>query len=260
MPSPYAFADLYDQMYQEYQSDIPFYLREALRAEGPVLELACGTGRVLIPLAEAGVTIWGLDVTPAMLAQAERKAAALPAEARERVTLRAGNMRDFDLPERFGLVIIPFRSFLHLMTMQDQLAALSTIHRHLRPNGRLALNFFQPNLAVIATHLEETGGTLHHVRDWEDAEGRRVVVWDTRYYDTFEQTLHEQMIFEVLDADGKVVDRFYRPLALRWIYRYEFEHMLARTGFQVEALYGDFDRTPFDQESTEMVWVVRKKS
>ena len=255
----YQFGDLYDRMVDDYKLDIPFYVEEALQAEPPVLELACGTGRVLIPIAQAGVKIWGLDVTPAMLEHAVNKVAALPAELQQRVTLRSGDMRDFDLPERFGLVIIPFRSFLHLMTVEDQLATLDNIHRHLKPGGRLALNFFQPDLALIAAHMAPTGRALKYLKEWDDPQsGGRVVVWETRRYDTFNQIINEQRVIEVLDSDGRVVDRYYRPLTLRWIYRTEFEHLLARTGFRVAALYGDLDRSPISSDSSELVWIAEK--
>ena len=259
MTDIYAFGDVYDQMHANYDADIPFYVTEAQRAEPPVLELACGTGRVLIPVAQAGVPIWGLDATPSMLIQARDKVAALPAEVQDRVTLQAGDMRDFDLPERFGLVTVPFRSFLHLMTVEDQLAALGCIRRHLRPGGRLALNFFNPSIPIIAAHLTYTGQALKPFGEWADpATGHRVVVWDSRTYRPTAQLIEEALILEAVDHDGKVVDRSYRSLTLRWIYRYEFEHLLVRTGFVVEALYGDFDRSPFVEASNEMVWVARR--
>jgi hypothetical protein len=168
-------------------------------------------------------------------------------------------MRDFDLAGRFGLVIIPFRSFLHLKTTEDQMAALVNIRRHLRPDGRLALNFFQPSLPTIAAHMTPTGKALKFCHEWTDPQtGYRVVGWDSRAYDPAAQTIHETRVYDVVDEDGAVVDRFYRPLTLRWIYRFEFEHLLARTGFEVEALYGDFDRSPFDERSGEMVWIAQR--
>lgn len=256
----YASAELYDLLHGDDAADISFYVEEAERAEPPVLELACGTGRVLIPVAEAGVPVWGVDVTPAMLAQAEKKVAALPAEVRQRITLRQGDMRDFDLDQRFGLVYIPARSFLHLMTVEDQLAALRNMRNHLRPGGRLALNFFQPSIPTIAAHLRKGGSALQPL-DLEGTDpetGQRTVGWETREYLPATQVIRNNWIFDVLDADGRMVDRYYRSLTLRWIYRYEFEHLLARTGFELEALYGDLERDPVTESSTELVWVARR--
>ncbi len=255
----YASGEEYDAMHGGLTADIPFYVEEAQRAGSPVLELACGTGRVLIPIAQAGVRIWGLDMTPAMLSRAEDKISALPPEVQERIALRPGDMRDFDLEERFGLVIIPARSFLHLLTVEDQIKALENIRRHLHPGGRLILNFFQPSIPTIAAHMVPTGSALKYFREWTDPQvGQRVVCWDTRAYNAATQIIDETRILDVVDSDGQVIDRQYRSLKLRWIYRYEFEHLLARTGFEVEALYGDFVRAPFDEGSAEMVWIARR--
>jgi SAM-dependent methyltransferase len=255
----YASGAVYDAMHGGMAADIPFYVEEAQRAEPPVLELACGTGRVLIPIAQAGVRIWGLDLTAAMLTQAEHKVAALPPQVQGRITLRPGDMRDFDLEERFGLVIIPARSFLHLLTVEDQIKTLASIQRHLRPGGRLVLNFFQPSIPTIAAHMTSTGSALKFFREWTDPQtSHRVVCWETRAYNAATQIIDETRVLDVVDHDSQVVDRQYRSLTLRWIYRFEFEHLLARTGYEVEALYGDFERAPFDEGSAEMVWIARR--
>ncbi len=255
----YALGDQYDLMHGDYADDISFYVQEAQRAQAPVLELACGTGRVLIPTAQAGVPIWGLDKSPAMLAHAKKKLADLPDEVQARITLLQGDMRDFDLPERFGLVTIPFRSFLHLMTPSDQMAALGNIRRHLVPGGRLALNFFQPSIPLIAAHMASLGAALKPLHERTDPQtGHRHMGWETRTYDVFNQTIKETRIFDVVDQDGIAIDRYYRLLTLRWIYRYEFEHLLARCNFEVDALYGDFNRSPLDASSTELVWIARR--
>lgn len=255
----YLSGDLYDRMTGDYSADIPFYVEEANKADPPVLELACGSGRVLIPIAESGARIWGVDASQSMLDEAGRKISHLPDKVQERISLKKGDMRDFALDERFGLAMIPFRSFLHLMTVEDQLAALSNIHRHLEPGGRLALNFFQPSFPIIAAHMSPTGSAIKFLNEWTDPDtNKRVVCWETRKYHPSTQIVNEQRIFEVVDGAGRVVDRFYRVFCLRWIYRYEFEHLLARTGFEVLALYGDFNRSPFDEQSSEMVWIARR--
>jgi SAM-dependent methyltransferase len=127
--------------------DVPFYLelaRKAAEQGEPVLELGCGTGRVTVPIAQAGVEIVGLDNAPAMLDVARRKAEAAGIDIR----WITDDMANFRLEQRFGLVIIPYRSFLHLLTEADQLACLSRVYEHLRPGGRFALNFFVPPIAI----------------------------------------------------------------------------------------------------------------
>src|SRR5690606_37852341 len=137
------------------REDVPFYVglaREAAAAGQTVLELGCGTGRVTIPIAEAGATVVGLDNAPAMLEVARRKAGDA---ANPRWVL--GDMADFRLEERFGLVIIPFRSFLLLLTVEEQKRCLACIREHLQPGGRLALNVFNPSILYIADWLGDRG-------------------------------------------------------------------------------------------------------
>jgi ubiquinone/menaquinone biosynthesis C-methylase UbiE len=253
------FASIYDFEYDELVEDIPFYRDLALNAGGPVLELGCGTGRVLFPVAEAGVNVVGLDLSPAMLAVAREKLDSLAPEVKARVTLVEGDMRDFSLgDERFALIYIPFRAFLHLLTVEDQLQALATIRRHLRPGGRLALAFFNPNVNVIAARASARDATPFWERTTNLFRGERLIQWAVGHYHPATQIVEHEFIYDRVDAKGRLKERVYRSLVARWIYRFEAEHLFARTGFTVEALYGDFAGRPFEKESDEQVWVLRK--
>jgi SAM-dependent methyltransferase len=236
--------------------DVPFYTELALQAHAAgltVLELACGTGRVAIPIARAGVRVVGLDRSPAMLAVARSKAAGLA-----NLTLVEGDMAGFDLGQRFGLIYVPARSFLLLTTVAEQLSCLTAVRRHLAPGGRFALNFFQPSVVPIAEGLTtRRRGPRRTEPDGRSAEGRRLVRWTDSRYDTAEQLIDEDRLPEELSDDGAVISRVYRNLRLRYVFRYEMEHLLVRSGFDVEALYGWFDKRPFDRDSAEMVWVAR---
>lgn len=259
-PAEYdAFAAVYDFEYDELVDDIPFYRDLAVAAGGSVLELGAGTGRVLIPVAAAGVEIVGLDQSPAMLAVAREKVAGLPPEVQARINLVEGDMRSFDLGEaRFSLVYIPFRAFLHMLTVEDQLSALAAIWRSLRPGGRLALAFFDPRLDLIAARTTARATTPFIERVTPLLDGARVVQWAAPRYDPLRQLLDAEFIYDRLDADGRLVERVHRHLTLRWIYRYEAEHLFARAGFAIEALYGGFDGRPFESEGDEQVWVLRR--
>jgi SAM-dependent methyltransferase len=235
------------------QDDIPFYVdlaREARAAGQPVLELGCGTGRVTIPIAQAGVEVVGLDNSPAMLAVAEIKA---KAAGLRNISWREGDMASFKLEGAFGLVIIPFRSFLLLLTVEQQKSCLACIRDHLVENGRLALNVFNRSIPAIADWLGSKRGMWQRRQDEQRRE-----LWFNRDYQTAAQRLEEVRAEVELDNAGAIISRVERNLRLRWVYRYEMEHLLALGGFQVEALYGWFDRRPFDDESSEMVWVARK--
>ena len=255
-------ADLYDHTFgradlEGERGDVAFYVEEARKAGSPVLDLACGTGRVLIPAAHAGVTVVGLDKSPAMLATARKKIARLPEATRQRIELVEGDMRSFSLDRLFDLIIIPFRSFLHLMTPADQRQALGRIREHLAEDGRLVFNIFDPRLDMIASHLGHRGHPLEKESELTHPEtGRQVVEWVRRRYDAANQTIEEERILEELEA-GRVVARTHAPLSLRWIYRYEMEHLLELSGFAVEALFGGFDRGPF-RHGGEQVWIARR--
>lgn len=246
----------YDAQAQGVPGDVEFYLALAKRAQAagrPVLELACGTGRVAIPIAREGVSIVGLDQSQAMLERAREKSTGL-----DSARWIEGDMRDFALPERFGLVFIAYRSFQHMLTVADQLSCLGCIHRHLAPGGLLAINIFNPDIVAIGQWLTTKKGSLQ--RRGEAASGRSAVAWETRTYRPASQEVESTLLDEELSDEGAVISRVYRDLKLRYTFRFEMEHLLARAGFEVEALYGDHCGGPFEDTSPEMVWLARRLS
>ena len=142
-------ASIYDSIYSYVSDDIPFYVEAAIQSNGPVLELGCGTGRVAIPIAKAGIDIVGLDSSESMLEIARRKKADVPTIT-ENLSFIHGDMRDFSLDTRFSLVIIPFRGFLSLLSVGDQRRTLENIKRHLEPGGKLCFNIFVPDVNMLS--------------------------------------------------------------------------------------------------------------
>ena len=248
--SPYdAWADIYDAVFSYVVDDIPFYLEEAERSGGPVLELGCGAGRVAIPIAQMGIDIVGLDSSPAMLERARQKRDAAGASS---LTLVQADMSDFDLPDRFSLVIIPFRGFLSLLSVEDEVRTLMNIRRHLAPGGKLAFDIFVPDLNMLV----QEGDVPYHFRDVTDpSTGRRMVIWNQASYDAFSQVMSIRTTIEELDHSGRVASKMYRDFALRYIFRWEMYHLLRASEYEVLALYGDFRRGDFDENSAEMVWI-----
>ena len=262
-PSMYdQWAEIYDSVYSYVTDDIPFYVEEALRAGGPVLELGCGTGRVAIPIADAGVDVVGLDSSPAMLEVARRKIEC-SSEGANHLTLVEADMRDLAsldtldiVDKKFGLAIIPFRGFLALLSVEDQIRTLDGIRRRLIPGGRLVFNVF----VADAHMLVQEGDVPYHLRDVTDSEtGRKLVLWQQSTYDHYNQVTSVRIIVEELDDSGAVNRRTYKDFQLRYAHRWEIEHLLVRCGYEVLDLFGDFDRSPFDESSTEMVWVARPR-
>ena len=256
MTSYDSWADIYDSIYAYVREDIPFYVREAARSGGPVLELGCGTGRVTLPIAQSGVDVAGLDNSEGMLEKARSKARLLE-DGHIRMELHVGDMRDFSLDRTFSLIIIPFRGFLALLSVEDRVRCLTSIRDHLEPDGRLIFNVFVPDPQMLV----EDEDAAFHLRDVTDPDtGRTSVVWQQTRVDTFNQVLSVRLIVDEIDGEGTVGKRFYRDYQIRYAHRFEILHLLERCGYEVVDLYGDFDYSPFDEESGEMVWVAKPRN
>ncbi len=235
-------VELYDSMHPmpaAGNEELAFLLEQAAITGGPILELACGTGRVLWPLAGAGHEVTGLDLNRPMLALAEAKADQHPPEVRSRVRLVESGMQEFDLGTTFGLVFSTFRSFQGLLTMEDQRSCLRSAHRHLRPGGRLVLDLFDPQLDRLLPrnpYAPRTLGTYRHPRTgncvlWESVDHMNAPV---------EQILTEIWRWTEVDPDGHVVRTEMEELRLRWTHRYELHHLLELSGFRLLHEYADF--------------------
>ncbi len=237
-------AELYDLVpaYRD-RPDVPFYVDEARRAGGPVLEVACGTGRILLPVARQHVPVTGIDLSPHMLKACRDKLDKEPAEVRSCVTLRQADMRDFRLGTSFALVMLPFRPFQHLTTVEDQRACLSTIHGHLNSKGRLILDLFNPSLPAIAA--DNVGQELGPEPEFVTPDGRRVVRWHKFVSkDFFNQINQVELIYDVRHPDGRT-ERLVHSFPMRYLFRFEAEHLLARCGFRLLDVYADFERHPY---------------
>jgi SAM-dependent methyltransferase len=251
-------ADYYDEspIVRGRTQDVAFY-REAVREFGdPVLELGCGTGRITMALAQMGRRVTGLDLSERMLEGATRKRAALFTEERERVHLVQGDMTRFDLGEKFRLIIIPFRPFQHLLEVPQQMDCLECVRKHLRPGGRLILDVFQTDAERMHDPVHMRESTL---TEYQTADGRQVRISErVAAFHRAEQRNDVEMIYSVEHLDGRK-ERLVFAWPLRYFFRYEVEHLLARCGFRVVATYGDFDRTPIRGDSPEMIFVAETR-
>ncbi len=245
-------ARFYDYEYGDFDADIPMYLGFAERVGSPILEMACGTGRVLIPLAEAGFQVTGVDASQAMLEIARRKVARAGVE--QRVSLVQADMRDFSLDGEYHMAFCAINSFMHLESLDDQLAALRCWHRHLRPGGLLILDLFPPN----PDELGHEDGRVIVQGVWEEPEtGVTIVKQYTREVDLAEQTIQVHFFFDERMPDG-VVRRTIVPFTMRYLGRFEVELLLDKAGYTVEAIYGSWDLDPFTSESERMIFVARR--
>ena len=232
-PSEYdPIAGIYDPWSRSVTEDVQFYVEEALASGGPVVELAVGTGRIAVRIAEAGVPVIGVDGSREMLALARDFARERGVEAL--LDLRLGDLRRPPVRARVPLVIVPFRSLLHMTTDEDRLAALRAARRLLEPGGRLVFDVFAPASDDIeATHgrwLEREPGIFERA-DWD--EDARVLTLSVRGGESF------------------------ATMRLAWLSPPEWQALIDRAGFEVEALYGWFDRRPWEG-GEDFVFVARR--
>jgi SAM-dependent methyltransferase len=250
-------VDSYDVVYGRLRKDdVDFYVERARQARGPVLELGCGTGRILVPSALAGAQITGLDLSDLMLVACRRKVEALPADVRSRVTLVEGSMTAFDLARRFALITIPFRAFSHLVTVEEQLACLDCVARHLEPHGALILDVFEPRLDVM---FDKSGHEETEDCPESPLPGGRTVRRTNRRlsWQPAAQTFQVEFNYYIKDAAGDV-QRLQESFPFRYYFRHELEHLLARAGLEIVARYGSYDRSPLTDEPREMIITARK--
>lgn len=257
----YAFvADLYDWVIPYRQrADVAFFVDAASQAGGPVLEVGCGTGRVVVAIARANINIVGLDLSANMLAVCRDKLRQESSDVQSRVELIQGDMRDFDLGRTFNLVTIPFRPFQHLITVQDQLACLKSIRRHLAPDGRLIFDLFNPSLDALAN--QQSDRELGDEPEFLTPDGRRVLRRHKMVsHDRFNQINHVELVYYVTHPDGRE-ERLVHAFPMRYLFRFEVEHLLARCGFEIEHLYADFEKAAYGSRYPgELIFVARPRA
>jgi SAM-dependent methyltransferase len=249
-PSPFDDGELYDIMCPGLDDLIDFYVDLAREAKGPVLEIACGTGRVLLPMLLAGVDADGLDLFQPMLDTARRKADALGLSP----VLHQGDMADFKLPRRYAVIMITFNAFCHMVTTEDQLRCLVCIRQHLLPGGLLAFDGAFPGLAWIGAPQDqrELEAEIKHPRT-----GQTIRCYDTRSFDRVAQLQRSRNEVELDEADGttRIIHR--SEFRVRWTFKAEMELLLRCAGFGWYEVCGGFDRRPLTQETDQMVVLAR---
>ena len=231
------FVDIYEEWSAPMTEDIPFYVGLAREADGPVVELAVGSGRVGVPVAQAlGRRVIGIDRSPWMLAKAREAAAAAGVD----LDLREGDMRELSLEEPAALIYCPYRSLLHLPTWADRRRVFERVAASLRPGGRFAWNVFvfDPHIAVRMDGV---------ARPHMDSE----TLWEYAAHHPEDNRID---ITAYVGEPGQDP----RNLQLWWLTKSEWEGLIDVAGLEVEALYGWFDKSAFDDESREFVWVARK--
>lgn len=242
--SPFDRPDLYDLLFEDLLFDLECWMRFVREGEGPALEVACGTGRLLVRMREAGLEVDGLDSSTPMLQEARAKLQRSGCSAE----LTRASMTGFALPRRYRRIYCAFNSFAHNLTVQDQLTTLECCRTHLAPDGvfGLHLSFPRPELWT---------GPTERVLEREVAlqDGRSVRIYDDRTLDPVHQTQVSRIEVEDRDADGSLRTTSRSETVLRWVYKNELELLFARAGFTRVVIHGDFERGPLTPASDTMI-------
>jgi SAM-dependent methyltransferase len=250
------FAEIYDAWIASAahtQHHVSFYVEEFVHAGGPCVELGVGNGRITIEAARRGVDITGVDVSPAMLALCHGRAAA--AGVGDRVKLVEADMRSFRLRAPATMIAIPFSTIGHLVTLEDKAAAFRQVHSQLAPGGRFVFDslIFDPEYARAHANVP-------HLRaeHRDEKTGQDVVTWQTSVYDRARQGIRIVGWSDRLDADGYVQARRYVRMNFSWIEPEQTRALLLDAGFEIEAAWGSFDRSPLGKDSKTQIWFARR--
>ena len=248
-------ATWYDLIQPGLPGEAEFYVYEAALRRVPTLELGCGTGRIVLPMAMSGVDVTGLDNAPAMLQRcAEKLECVSPVKGRLRLV--EADMRAFHLRRKFGLIVMPYRALMHCLTPGEQLACLHCAREHLAAGGEFILNVWAARPGALGSLRDHPkGGRLKKIGAHVVSRAGATL---THYADTWRedpaQLLHETHRVVERSPSGRVRVDERMTLTRAWITPREMEHLAARAGFHVKAMQGTFDGELFSPESAEMIW------
>jgi SAM-dependent methyltransferase len=236
--------------------DLPFYLELAERSQAPILEIACGTGRVLLPIARRGIEIHGVDNSLPMLEILKTTLAAEPAGVRQRITLHAGDMRNFRLGASFPLVIMPFRPMQHMHTVPDQVSALTSAAAHLSDTGIFAFDVFYPKFEMIHDRLGEEVQEM----EWSSTSDPATIV--RRYFrkdsiDKINQIFSFTFIYRTFQAEKLILEEM-EDFKLSYFTYQHLRALFLLAGLEPVAEYGSFAKDPLDNRSEQMIFLLRK--
>ncbi|MDW7982109.1 MAG: class I SAM-dependent methyltransferase [Thermomicrobium sp.] len=256
MNDPYeTIAEFYDLEFADFTADIDVYLAFAQRTGDPILEIGCGTGRLLVPLARAGYRIDGVDRSPAMLARAAER---LRAAGLESVRLVRADAVDLSaLPTgTYRLAIIALNGFLHLTDRAAQLRALAELHRVLCTGGLLLLDVLHPTPQQLSSLTQP----LAWDGSWQTPDGGRIDRFASRSVHPAEQTITTTLFYDRTEPEVRRVTRQVVSYTLRYVHRFELELLLERTGFGIEAIYGSYELEPLTDESPQLFVVAQRRA
>jgi ubiquinone/menaquinone biosynthesis C-methylase UbiE len=247
-------AQFYDLDHADVADDVEMYRSFALQTGAPVLELGCGTGRIALPLAHDGYEVAAVDFSTAMLDVLRDKLVKEPPDVAARVQPIQADMRRLELHRQFALALCPLNTFMHMTTRSDQQAMLARTHHHLAPGGTMVIDV----VSAYPMLLSPSGEALTLQREIRNhVTGRVVQKFITMRFDHARQIQHIVLIYDEIGEDG-TVKRATLPVDLRYVFRFEMELLLEKTGFSVDGVYGTTDLDPYGMDSERMIFVARR--
>lgn len=250
-----SIARYYDAENTDKNDDIPFYLELAQEAEGaPIVDIGCGTGRVMFPLARAGYDVYGIDNEPAMLDRGRNLLAQEPS-LKDNVHFHLGDAKTYTMPVKFGLTLVPYNGLMHFLDQESQIAVLKNLRSWTRDDGLLVLDL--PNAGdVYAT--EDTDSIIFERTFMEPETGHLVMQQSVSTLDRTMQLLRVTWIYDEIAGDGSL-KRTFAPHTLYYFFYSEIKLLLELTGWELEAVYGDLDGSDFEDGAPRMVILARPK-
>lgn len=250
-----GFADIYPvwtQTARSAHSNLGFYVETYRLADGPVVELGVGDGRIAVPAASRGAHVIGVDLSSAMLERCRHRAA--EAGVLDRLTLQRADFRHFQLEAPAGLIALPYHSLGHLVAVDDKRRAVAHVFSQLRPGGRFVFDDFFMTPALVA-HMRR----VQLRAEYRLPSGADALLWVTSLVDEAAQSIRVVTWEDELDSEGGLARRRYRRLSLSWLEPSQARNLLTEAGFVIDACFGDFARTPFlESTAQEQVWIARR--
>jgi ubiquinone/menaquinone biosynthesis C-methylase UbiE len=239
-------AGIYDSIYYGFKQDISFYVKESVKINGQVLEIGCGTGRITFSLAaNPTINVTGIDISPQMIKTVDEKAK----QKYPNLETHVMDMRNITINKKYDRVIIPFNGFQAMLNVNDQISCLHSIKNVLKNDSKLILDMFIPNIEMF----DQENNRYYHA---SSIQSKNISIWHKSNFNSIEQTINTTIKMSEYSCNGKT-SHYYNEYQLRYTYMQEAAYLFERCGYKITSLYGDFNKSKFDNNSDKMVWILK---
>ena len=245
--------EYYDILFDDLNHDYKFYLDMAKHHGTPILECMCGTGRILLHLAGQGLAVDGFDLNDRMLNLAKEKIVREPDDVKNKIHIWKDDLRDFKASKKYNLIIIPFSSFLHILTKEDRLQAFAMVKNALADGGVFIVDIFNPDMTRPENVLRFDRGKIKQIPE----TGETLARFYSQQFNREKQTMEVQYIYDRTDSQG-IVRRKFNTMEIAYLFYQDMKELAEETGLSIVQVYGDHDKSEFTEKSPTMIWVLKK--